>query len=231
MNQPATQSSDEPSMEEILASIRKIISEDDVDGAPQEHTENVVEFKSKPVESQDDVLELTELVDEEGNPLDLSEDTENNNEVEEVVMTSTLDTTVNEVDSEEFAQPETETTFETENTHFQPTLGDEDEDDFQVEIEATPRNPLISENVLQDAASSLGALNKLVRKQILSPEPSMEGPYGQQTVEDLVKSILKPLLKDWLDANLPSLVKWIVAEQVEKIVQESAGYNQSLKDE
>jgi cell pole-organizing protein PopZ len=31
--------------------------------------------------------------------------------------------------------------------------------------------------------------------------------------------MLKPLLKEWLDAHLPSIVHAIVTQQVEKIVQ------------
>jgi Uncharacterized protein conserved in bacteria len=35
-----------------------------------------------------------------------------------------------------------------------------------------------------------------------------------------LREILKPLLKEWLDANLPVLVRWIVNEQIEKIMEQ-----------
>ena len=38
----------------------------------------------------------------------------------------------------------------------------------------------------------------------------------------MVRQILKPLLKEWLDTHLPALVRGIVTEQVEKIVQQAA---------
>src|SRR5258708_7669858 len=57
----------EPSMEEILASIRRIISEDN-DARPAE------EAAPPPLrpgsEAKDDVLELTQVVDDTGSPLD-----------------------------------------------------------------------------------------------------------------------------------------------------------------
>ena len=30
---------------------------------------------------------------------------------------------------------------------------------------------------------------------------------GQRTIEDLVREMLRPLLKEWLDSNLPHLVE------------------------
>lgn len=48
----------EPSMEEILASIRKVISEDDEEVTEAE--ERIAEAESKPVFEEDDTLELTE---------------------------------------------------------------------------------------------------------------------------------------------------------------------------
>ena len=40
---------------------------------------------------------------------------------------------------------------------------------------------------------------------------------GEQTLEDLVKDLLRPVLKQWLDANLPDMVERIVREEVERI--------------
>jgi cell pole-organizing protein PopZ len=48
----------EPSMEEILASIRKVISEDDEEGTEAE--EEIAKAEPKPVFEEDDTLELTE---------------------------------------------------------------------------------------------------------------------------------------------------------------------------
>lgn len=42
---------------------------------------------------------------------------------------------------------------------------------------------------------------------------------GNYTLENLMRELLKPMLKEWLDANLPSIVKWLVTEQIEKMLQ------------
>jgi cell pole-organizing protein PopZ len=43
--------------------------------------------------------------------------------------------------------------------------------------------------------------------------------FGQnaRTLEDLVKEMLRPLLKSWLDDNLPSLVERIVRTEIERV--------------
>ena len=38
------------------------------------------------------------------------------------------------------------------------------------------------------------------------------------TLEDVTKEILKPLIKDWLDQNLPYMIERIVKKEIEKMV-------------
>jgi uncharacterized protein len=40
---------------------------------------------------------------------------------------------------------------------------------------------------------------------------------GSDTLEGLVREMLKPMLKDWLDANLPDVVERVVAKEVSRI--------------
>lgn len=42
-------------------------------------------------------------------------------------------------------------------------------------------------------------------------------PAHERTVEDLVKEILRPMLKSWLDENLPHLVERLVRQEIERI--------------
>jgi cell pole-organizing protein PopZ len=37
------------------------------------------------------------------------------------------------------------------------------------------------------------------------------------TLDDVVRELLKPMLKDWLDANLPAIVESEVAKEIERI--------------
>ena len=38
-----------------------------------------------------------------------------------------------------------------------------------------------------------------------------------RTLEDLVKEMLRPMLKGWLDDNLPSMVERIVRAEIERV--------------
>jgi len=43
---------------------------------------------------------------------------------------------------------------------------------------------------------------------------------GQRTIEELVRDMLRPLLKEWLDSNLPSLVERVVRDEVDRLVRD-----------
>lgn len=236
MNQPVTKPEDEPSMEEILASIRKIISDDDVKNAEDDVKAAEAQSVVAPQDPEDDILELTEMVDDAGNPIMEEIQTQPAEMIEEastgefqevpqgeegVDMTQEVLEAQNDVSYE---QAEGITAEDTSyNMNAENTLDDE--------IDETPSEPLISEPSLHEAAAALGSLSRVASQAARPREPQMEGMPAQKTTEELVKEILKPLLKEWLDANLPSLVKWIVAEQVEKIVQQAAGYSNEPKEE
>jgi hypothetical protein len=44
-------------------------------------------------------------------------------------------------------------------------------------------------------------------------------PAAGRTLEDVVRELLRPLLKTWLDENLPRIVEAKVAEEVERIAR------------
>lgn len=84
---------------------------------------------------------------------------------------------------------------------------------------ASPSEGLISPST---AAASVASLKHLLEAAPTHEEParsiapSLPLRHGV-TVEDLVVEALKPLLKEWLDGNLPQLVERIVAREVQKI--------------
>ena len=69
-----------------------------------------------------------------------------------------------------------------------------------------PREALVSAPAAQIAASSF---NQLAR--------SVAMPAAGQTLEAVVRDLLRPLLKDWLDQNLPSIVEAQVQAEVARI--------------
>jgi cell pole-organizing protein PopZ len=44
-------------------------------------------------------------------------------------------------------------------------------------------------------------------------------PTQPQTLEDLMKDLLRPMLKEWLDDNLPALVERLVQAEIERIAR------------
>jgi len=159
-------------MEEILASIRRIISEDEPQGesapaaeaAPPPEPEVVAEAEAE------EVLELT-------NPLPAPEP-----EPEPVVETH---------GDIEARAPEPEP--EPEPVAFAAPLDDE---------------PLVSEPTADETASAFGQLTRTIGM-----------PRGGRTLEDVVREMLNPLLKAWLDEHLPTIVQAKVEEEVERIAR------------
>ncbi len=68
-----------------------------------------------------------------------------------------------------------------------------------------PTETLTSAPVAQHAA---GALGKLMGSMLVS---------STGTLDDVVRELLKPMLKEWLDANLPQLVEAEVAKEIDRI--------------
>ena len=50
------------------------------------------------------------------------------------------------------------------------------------------------------------------------PEPADAFPSGP-TIDEMVRGLLRPMLKDWLDANLPAIVEAQVRKEVERIAR------------
>jgi cell pole-organizing protein PopZ len=73
---------------------------------------------------------------------------------------------------------------------------------------AGPVDPILSDRVAEASREKLEALSRLVVK----PQVS-----GSDTLEGLVRDMLKPMLRDWLDQNLPQLVEQIVAREIARI--------------
>lgn len=66
------------------------------------------------------------------------------------------------------------------------------------------------------AAAAASALGSLVRTLTADRKPQVWS--GGPTLEDLVRAELRPLLKAWLDANLPPIVERTVRAEIERVV-------------
>ena len=172
------QTSQEPTMEEILASIRRIISEDD---APAEPEAAAAPPAPEPaplaeIEPEDDVLDLTD-------PIDPSVPLESVGDID--------------VYSPEPAPEPAPPPSPAPETSF-PSGFSRDE---------------VAENLVGDHASNLAA------SAFGSLTSALLMPKDGRTLEDVVRELMKPLLKEWLDQNLPRIVETKVEEEVHRIAR------------
>lgn len=160
----------EPTMEEILASIRRIISEEEQDAPAAAPA--AAAAPEAPAEDVDDVLELTEIVADEPPPPPRARPS---------LVQATDDITF---DSEPEPAPA-------------PVAYDE-----------PPAAGLVADAVVDRAASAFDALHRGIA--------ISETPVGG-SLEGLVRDMMRPLLKQWLDTNLPGIVERVVREEVERV--------------
>ncbi len=91
-------------------------------------------------------------------------------------------------------------------------LQDEEED-----AEAAPAaEELVSAASADAARQSLEALTAAVAPAVAAATVAAPNVAGR-TMEDVVLDALRPMLKDWLDTNLPSLVEAMVAKEISRI--------------
>ncbi len=67
---------------------------------------------------------------------------------------------------------------------------------------------LVSDKATEASRSSLAALSALIVK----PEVT-----GTDTLEGLVREILKPMVAEWLESRLPDIVERMVAQEIRRI--------------
>ncbi len=184
----------EPSMDEILASIRQIISGND---QPQD----------KPLlnsNKEEDILDLTDILPEDAQKVESSKNNERKDPQEEPPLIRKKTLLKHPKESPEIR--EDERVLEPLSAMNPPPLAEE-----SLFFPATlPEETQASDglNTTPAQENSKGSASRL-----------KEG-LGRQTIEDLMHDMLKPLLKEWLDAHLPALVQRIVNEQVEKIIRQ-----------
>ena len=73
---------------------------------------------------------------------------------------------------------------------------------------------LVSPNAESASRAALDALSALIVK------PDV---HGSDTLEGMVREMLRPMLREWLDANLPQVVESLVAKEIARITGNSLG--------
>lgn len=204
----------EPTMEEILASIRRIISEDDVGGSPQ--------TQAAAPEPYEEVLELSEPVAEmpptmaSNYHVDAPAMEYEPTPAPQIYDEPSYDGIVVE---DRWAEPEPVPVpapmyvpdVAPMRASYQPPppVYHEPAPAFQSQSD----HGLVSEPI---AATTSQVFSKLAPSNVF-PEIFSSG----NTVEALVVEMLRPMLKEWLDANLPRIVEDKVETEVARIARRS----------
>jgi len=176
-------------MEEILASIRRIITDEEDGDAPATADAGDAQPDAAP-ESEEEGLsqdDLDKLFDspggddtaEEENVLDLTED--------DMVPDEDIDF------AEPFVPEEPEISF------AGPLATPE------IEPVDTGAEAIMSSGPDTMVSNAFGDLSNTIVN------------HSNKTMEDLVKEMLRPLLRNWLDDNLPPLVERLVRQEIERV--------------
>jgi cell pole-organizing protein PopZ len=174
------QTAQEPTMEEILASIRRIISEDDAPAdeaapepvaeaapapAPEPEPEPVAAAPAPEPEPEEEILELTQKIEEPAASIG---------------------------DLDVFEAP--------------PAASfDEPEPAPPPRAAREPDEGLVSEPISAAVTSAFGQLQQRIGM-----------PSSSTTLDGVVRELLRPLLKEWLDQHLRGIVEAKVEEEVER---------------
>lgn len=83
---------------------------------------------------------------------------------------------------------------------------------------ATIADPaLVSESSVSAARDSLNALSAAATEARAVAKPDMA--VGGGSLDAMVRDMIRPMLKEWLDSNLPSIVEEMVADEIARIAR------------
>ena len=215
----------EPSMEEILASIRRIIEDSDVSrhplvAPPSFSTRSEVAKFRKPVTIQDVQPE----------PSIFSEETTLRGPIEEPALKDVITDEAPEADEEEeddfvldaqnddnrsevsepVARADSPTSIETQIAYEAPQPDDIREQQVEAkpaDLKAQSAAHILSEGTERKVSAAFQDLNHAVHA-----EP-------RRSFDEIASELLRPMLQDWLDSNLPPLVERLVREEIERVVR------------
>jgi len=233
MTQPAKVQ--EPSMEEILASIRRIIADDEARPASAEKP------ASSPAAAKPAVMKdippsaiapapkpVAAPKPAPPPPPPAPEPAASNNQDDIDAMLASLDAATPEADirpappepepdvfelTDEMALPEPAPAAATfskvepqDDIEFTEAKASRRQPAYEPPFEsAAPARPILSHSTVSAVESAFNSLANTVLSN------------NARTLEDLVKEMLRPMLKSWLDDNLPGLVERIVKAEIERV--------------
>lgn len=200
----------EPSMEEILASIRQIISEDgeasqapEAQGAESEEAVSAAEHTPAEAEADEDQAEPEAMAEEsaEAAPEEFEPEPEPEPEAQ-------FEPEPEPAPESAYAHGELMTPQSSASVAEAEPFSSYEASDHPQENEPAARTDdrhLLSPESDQAVHGAFSALAHTILAQ------------NARTLEDLVAEMLQPMLKNWLDDNLPALVERLVQEEIQRV--------------
>jgi len=186
----------EPSMEEILASIRRILKEEEGQRGATD-------------ESEDDMLVLDESM--VAMPGDFLKNLE-------TLAESQLTAAIREPEREANTTPSEQAPVEP--VYLSPEAADEkwslQENEMSDTNNETVQSPegLVGSEISTAVATTIGSLVNSINN-----ERSVTVSRAGVTIEDIIREEIKPLLKAWLNTHLPTLVERVVRAEIARVVE------------
>lgn len=190
-------------MEEILASIRRIISEDETPEAEAKATPPQDDEPTAPEPEAEPAMQAAPEPDLEPEPAP-------------PVQSEPLATAPADDDDDDALEltdrVETHGDLDVVAAEPAPAPPPRPEPIAQPAPAARPTPTLVSDRAAEAAASAFGKLSQVVAM-----------PAEGRTLEDVVRELLRPLLQQWLDDHLPAIVEQAVQAEVERIARGRVG--------
>ena len=194
----------EPSMEEILASIRRIISDDNeqVETTEEQPAVEEIVVQEEAVKAVEEPLPVEEL------PAPTPDEDEDEDEDDEVLDLTDMDA----VDPEPLFEEQA----------YQAPVSPPPASTPEPIQPPTPQ-PVEEKESLVSTPQAVETMDEFARLGSKLYEDVQELPIGNGavTLEGLVRELVRPMLKEWLDQHLPITVERLVREEIERLVMQS----------
>lgn len=195
--------SKEPSMEEILSSIKRIIAEEG-----DEASRGISARTSRRVRPVEEVMQPVDIEDN-----DLDEEAASSYAQPDEILELTDPLDLEDVAADPAPAPAQPT----------PPPVSSPAPEAPVMAKPAPKPAALAAAPIAESAQAdtmLSVESEVATRHSLSALSAMvvkpqEG--GDNTLESLVRELLRPMMKDWLDANLPDLVEAMVAKEIARI--------------
>lgn len=215
---PASSAQREPSMEEILASIRRIIEDSDSARGPVGHGGEPASAERP----EGSVIEVDAFRAELRGVADQAEPAESRREADVVVRPPAAAAAApqpaprRDAPAEPAAEPDLDDGFDKAFEAVRETRAEAGERTAAAPAPsaslnapaAEPGRPaIISERTGRQVAAAFGELSEAF------------AASRRRSFDEIAEEMLRPMLQDWLDNNLPTLVERLVREEIERVAR------------